>query len=243
MMAVRADPAMIALCEMNRVLSPVVMLFQSLFNLLSASFFNPTGITTDGINLYVTDGNNFLIRKIVISTGTRAMSQADAQAQNQKLSKHIFGRESYLPILQVDSRLRGIGNALRGIYQSLDFDFLLIVPAEPELGRLVQGGCYYHVEEGRLIAFHQSVLAKSAEPPFATSDLREFIAGELGMAQDRVVSIGTEVVSRGPDAVVDFVDDQHVTALRVRFGLAAHAPERAFNDAIADLALFRRHRP
>ncbi len=35
----------------------------------SASFWSPRGITTDGTNLYVGDGNNHLIRKIVISTG------------------------------------------------------------------------------------------------------------------------------------------------------------------------------
>jgi DNA-binding beta-propeller fold protein YncE len=36
----------------------------------SASFYSPNGITTDGTNLYVTDSNNALVRKIVISTGT-----------------------------------------------------------------------------------------------------------------------------------------------------------------------------
>ncbi len=35
----------------------------------SASFFSPSGITTDGINLYVADTANQLIRQIVISTG------------------------------------------------------------------------------------------------------------------------------------------------------------------------------
>jgi len=35
----------------------------------SASFYRPTGITTDGTNLYVADYDNHLIRKIVISTG------------------------------------------------------------------------------------------------------------------------------------------------------------------------------
>ena len=34
----------------------------------SASFYFPSGITTDGTNLYVTDNENNLIRKIVIST-------------------------------------------------------------------------------------------------------------------------------------------------------------------------------
>ena len=35
----------------------------------SASFYAPSGITTDGTNLYVADYGNHLIRKIVISTG------------------------------------------------------------------------------------------------------------------------------------------------------------------------------
>jgi len=35
----------------------------------SASFYKPAGITTDGTNLYVADRYNYLIRKIVISTG------------------------------------------------------------------------------------------------------------------------------------------------------------------------------
>ena len=35
----------------------------------SASFYNPAGITRDGTNLYVADRYNYLIRKIVISTG------------------------------------------------------------------------------------------------------------------------------------------------------------------------------
>ena len=35
----------------------------------SARFYYPTGITTDGTNLYVADRNNHRIRKIVISSG------------------------------------------------------------------------------------------------------------------------------------------------------------------------------
>ncbi|SVD89663.1 uncharacterized protein METZ01_LOCUS442517, partial [marine metagenome] len=35
----------------------------------AAEFYSPTGITTDGANLYVADTNNHRIRKIVIATG------------------------------------------------------------------------------------------------------------------------------------------------------------------------------
>jgi hypothetical protein len=36
----------------------------------SALFKGPSGITTDGTNLYVVDADNYTIRQIVISTGT-----------------------------------------------------------------------------------------------------------------------------------------------------------------------------
>lgn len=141
----------------------------------------------------------------VINSGTRAVSQEDAYVRNQLLAARIWLGENNLPFLQVDSRLRGIGNALRGLYELLDFAFLLFVPAEPELGRLVQNGTYYHVEDGRLTPFHQSLLAKSGERPFETSDLRDFIAGELGIAKEKVFSISDQVVSRGPEAVVESI--------------------------------------
>ena len=35
----------------------------------NALFYNPTGITTDGTNLYVSDNDNYVIRMISISNG------------------------------------------------------------------------------------------------------------------------------------------------------------------------------
>ncbi len=138
----------------------------------------------------------------VINSEARAMSAESARSQNHDLATRIFPREKHIPFLQIDSRLRGIRNALQGIYESLDFEFLLFVPAEPELGRLVENGIYYHLEDGRLTPFHQSQLAISAKPPLESSDLRAFIAGELGVSAERVVSIKQETVARGPNAIV-----------------------------------------
>jgi hypothetical protein len=36
---------------------------------VAALFYRPSGITTDGVNLYVTDSDNYTVRKIVIATG------------------------------------------------------------------------------------------------------------------------------------------------------------------------------
>lgn len=137
----------------------------------------------------------------IINSETRAMSEENARARNRDLITRILSKEKRLPLLQIDSRLRGIRNALAGIYDALDFECLLFVPAEPELGRLVTGGTYYHLEEGQPTPFHQSLLAGSAEPRFATSDLRAFIEGELGVSAEKVVSIPRETVESGPDAI------------------------------------------
>jgi len=162
-------------------------------------------VTTDAASLS-RGGQSFDAGSVrVINSGTRALSEARADARNQFLARHVLSGAERIPVFQIDSRLRGIRNALRGIYESLDFDFLLLVPAEPELGRLIQNGIFCHVENGRLVPFHQSELADSAETPPETSDLREWVAAELGVSTGRIVSINEEVVSGGPDAIVSLI--------------------------------------
>ncbi len=140
----------------------------------------------------------------VINSATRALPRAQADARNAFLARRVFLPEESIPVVQIDSRLRGIGNALRGIYDALDFDVLLFVPAEPELGRLVHDGIFCHLEDGRLIPFHQSGLADSTTPPH-TSVLRDLVSAELGVTTERILSIRQEVVSSGPDAIVDLL--------------------------------------
>jgi len=141
----------------------------------------------------------------VINSGTRALSAEEARARNEFLATRALAGSKNLPALQIDSRLRGIGNALRGIYESLSFDFLLFVPAEPELNRLIENGIACHDENGRLVPFHRSSLARTAEPPFTTSNLREFIARELRISDGVGFSINQSVTSHGSAAMADFI--------------------------------------
>lgn len=142
----------------------------------------------------------------VINSAARALPEEKARAQNERLATGVLAGEKNIPVVQIDSRLRGIRNALCGLYESLDFDFLLFVPAEPELGRLVQSGNFCHVENGRLIPFHESVLVQSAENPPKTSDLRDFLAARLGVSVEQVVSINESVVSNGSEAIANCID-------------------------------------
>jgi 4-hydroxy-tetrahydrodipicolinate synthase len=141
----------------------------------------------------------------VINSGTRALSAAAARQRSESLVGDVLAGESRLPVLQIDSRLRGLGNAARGLCDLLDFDWLLLVPAEPELGRLVQDGIFGHVENGRFTPFHQSTLAAAAAARAESSDLRRFAAGELGLSPGRIFSIPAAVVGRGPAATVAFI--------------------------------------
>jgi len=141
----------------------------------------------------------------IINSGTRALSSEEAYLRGQQLAVGMFSKGTNLPLVQIDSRLRGVRNALRGLYESLDFAVLLFVPAEPALGRLVQNGIYYHLDDTRPTPFHQSRLASSAERPLKTSDLREIVADELGIACEKVFSLDDQVMSRGPDAFADLI--------------------------------------
>ena len=141
----------------------------------------------------------------VINTAARALPRAEADTRNRLLARHAFSGQVHLPVIQIDSRLRGIGNAVRGFYECLDFDFLLFVPAEPELNRLTRNGVFCHVENGCLVPFHQSQLVNRADVAPKSSDLREWLAAELGASIEQIVSINEELVSQGADAIVDFV--------------------------------------
>jgi 4-hydroxy-tetrahydrodipicolinate synthase len=134
----------------------------------------------------------------VLNTGTRALTPEAARARLAQLTALWRDAGAPLPVVQVDSRLRGLGNALRGLLEGLQFDALVFVPAEPELGRLVREGVAYHAEGGRWTLFHESALAG---PGLCTSALREWLAAELGLPAERIRSVPETVVERGPDAL------------------------------------------
>ena len=162
-------------------------------------------ITLDGRALGTSDRRQGLDGVWVINTATRALEPAAADQRSRAIANELLRTRAGLPLLQIDSRLRGIGNFLRGIYQSYSFDCLVAVPAEPELGRLTKDGNYYHVEEGRRVLFHQSCLARSFGRALEDSDLRSILAAELGIPGTNVVSLNGKVISDGPDAIVSFL--------------------------------------
>lgn len=134
----------------------------------------------------------------VLNTGTRALAPEAARARNAELAALWREPSEPLPIVQIDSRLRGIRNALQGLFDALRFDALVFVPAEPELGRLVRDGAAYHVEAGRWTPLAESALGG---PWLGTSDLRALLACELDLAPQQIRCLPETLVASGPDAV------------------------------------------
>ena len=80
----------------------------------SASFNQPSGITTDGTNLYVADSNNHLIRKIVISTGvvTTVAGTVSSGSANGTGTSASFNQPSGITTDGTNLYLAEIGNHL-----------------------------------------------------------------------------------------------------------------------------------
>lgn len=131
----------------------------------------------------------------VLNTGCRALTPEAARARLGQLAA-LWQDAGALPLVQVDSRLRGLGNALRGLLDRLRFDALVLVPAEPELGRLVRNGVAYHVENGRWTPIHQSALAG---PWLRTAELPALVGQELDLPPERIRCLPEALVGCGSE--------------------------------------------
>ena len=80
----------------------------------SASFNQPSGITTDGTNLYVTETSNHLIRKIVISTGvvTTVAGAASFGSANGTGTSASFNQPSEITTDGINLYVADLGNHL-----------------------------------------------------------------------------------------------------------------------------------
>lgn len=139
----------------------------------------------------------------VLDTGTRALPPDIARERVAQLAGLWRDGKTPLPVVQMDSRLRGIRNALRGLFDALWFDALVLVPAEPELGRVVRDGRAWHIEAGRWTPFHESAVAW---PGLRTSVLRELLAAELDLSPEQIRCVPETAVTAGPDALASEIE-------------------------------------
>ncbi len=134
----------------------------------------------------------------VLNAATRALPLETARRRMAQLAALWQSADALLPIVQVDSRLRGVGQVLKGLFETLVCDALLFVPAEPELGRLVRQGTAWQVEGDRWKPLNPA--AADAGAP-ANASLRDLLSAELGISPEKIHSVAETVLAGGAQAL------------------------------------------
>lgn len=144
---------------------------------------NDSGIqlTEKGINTSVLFGIpekiKFLSEGIVIDTNSRALSREQAISITTESAKFIQ-KLSYKHVYKkMDSTLRGhIGYELQAVGDILEPDFIVIVPAFPEMGRMTRQGYHYIYE--KLIS--ETEISKDPKHPVTESHIPSLIEQQTG---------------------------------------------------------------
>lgn len=126
---------------------------------------------------------------LAVNTDTRSSRPEEAARRVAALGRECRGRI----FKKVDSVLRGqVVAELAGLLEERDESRALLVPANPSLGRTIEGGCYF--VEG--VPLHETSFAHDPEHPARSSDIGEL----LGPAESwpvRVLQAGSSMPERG----------------------------------------------
>ncbi|HTL46912.1 MAG TPA: proline dehydrogenase family protein [Verrucomicrobiae bacterium] len=145
--------------------------------------------------------------EIVINTKAGALTAAQAKERNAFLAKALKAMGK-TPDIKVDYALRNLKQAMEGLYDAFAFDVLFFVPAMPNLGSKIENGRHFLLQDGAWIPTHQSSTAQKSTRPVTTSDVKAYVASELGIAPEKIVTVPGAVVAQGADAVSAFLAAQ-----------------------------------
>lgn len=153
---------------------------------------------------------------VYVVTNTRALSPAAAEDRYvEVITAFLEGAERLHTdvrfVLRSDSSLRGhypldvdiLSNALESTLSRV-VDGVVMVPAFPEAGRITVHGVHHVAEHaGSYVPVGQTRYAQEPRFPFASSDLREWVAEKTRgrCPADSVLAVDLEVVRQSPDAV------------------------------------------
>ncbi len=105
---------------------------------------------------------------IVVDSDTRSGNMSNAALTVRKISEQIQGLSPHLVYKKTDSVLRGhVEVEIDAVASVLEKDRMLLVPANPGMGRMIHGGFYY-VNGVRL---HETDFGSDPEYPAGTSEV------------------------------------------------------------------------
>jgi D-threonate/D-erythronate kinase len=116
---------------------------------------------------------------LIISADTRSIKEADAVEKIKKITKELLWLRPQTIYKKIDSVLRGhVVAEIKAQMEVMKLERALIVPANPQLDRIIKGGQYYY--KGELI--HLSSFSKDPEFPITSSLVTD-------MLRDRNVAV------------------------------------------------------
>jgi uncharacterized protein YgbK (DUF1537 family) len=114
---------------------------------------------------------------VAVDTDSRGCAAAESQARVRRAAKHLLLERSAWIYKKVDSVLRGhVLAELEALMIALAFDRVLLVPANPSLGRVIRQGRYF--VSGRPI--DETDFRKDPEYPRCSSGILEMLGSGAG---------------------------------------------------------------
>jgi len=130
----------------------------------------------------------------ILDTDTRSRPPEEAARTIRALGKALTGFPQAEVFKKVDSVLRGpVLAELTALMQALGRSRVLLVPANPALGRTIRGGCYRI--QGRPI--HETAFRRDPEHPIRSSDVLEMLGAAKATEPVCLASPGAEPLPVG----------------------------------------------
>lgn len=150
-----------------------------------------------------------------VLTNTRGLEESVAVAETRRAVARLFalGLDGPLDIVsRSDSTLRGHVvaeiDAIAAEYEVATghaVDGVLFCPAMVEAGRTTFGDVHYARVDGENVPVGETEFARDSTFGYRSSNLRSFIEEKSGGSVTRIESISLELISRGVDAVAEFL--------------------------------------
>lgn len=154
---------------------------------------------------------------VVIDTDSRSVPREDAYNRAKEAAAEVRRSGFRHVYKKMDSTLRGnLGTELDGVLDEMPFDFAVVAPAFPRIGRTTQHGV--HCLNG--IPVHQTEIANDPKCPVRESDLVKLFSSQ---SKRRAALIGLDTIQAGEEALA--------AAVRSRLGEGA---ELLIFDAAAE---------
>ncbi|MDZ7721770.1 MAG: 4-hydroxythreonine-4-phosphate dehydrogenase PdxA [candidate division KSB1 bacterium] len=130
---------------------------------------------------------------LIIATDTRSMKAENAYNEVYSITKQLTELGRGLTFKKTDSIFRGhIYKELQAVLNADVYDKVLLVPANPSLGRILKEGIYYI--KNRYL--HETKLADDPDYPLTTSNVLELInADDLNTVH--VLALGQNIIRQG----------------------------------------------